>query len=248
MKLPDAWSLLKEMDLEAVLREAERPFQVLIVGHPDDAEALADLLSGPAGGRHPWLLCADPAEARRRAGSGLIDLAVLVTRPADPEPIVTATREVLASARVPFVTRRVRRDRERLPELPRALPPLARIELRRTREDLLDLVSEVELVWHAARVAQHASLVHDVAEGGLGIALAEAALWSGVGATLEFDDDPLALFGEVGGQLIVAVPSAEVEPDPTGSDVDVRRIGTVGGEELLGIPLAELARAHEGGP
>ena len=34
MKLPDAWSLLKEMDLEAVLREAERPFQVLIVGHP----------------------------------------------------------------------------------------------------------------------------------------------------------------------------------------------------------------------
>jgi uncharacterized protein (DUF697 family) len=104
MKLPEVWSLLKEMDLEAVKREAERPFQVLVVGHPDDAEALADLLSGPAEGRHPWLLCADAAEARRRAGSGLIDLAVLVTRPADPEPIVTATREVLAAARVPFVT------------------------------------------------------------------------------------------------------------------------------------------------
>jgi uncharacterized protein (DUF697 family) len=104
MKLPEIWGLLKEMDLEAVRREAERPFQVLVVGHPDDAEALADLLSGPGNGRHPWLLCADAAEARRRAGSGLIDLAILVTRPADPEAIVTATREVLSAARVPFVT------------------------------------------------------------------------------------------------------------------------------------------------
>jgi uncharacterized protein (DUF697 family) len=104
VKLPDLWGLLKEMDLEAVLREAERPFQVLVVGHADDAEALADLLSGPAGGRHPWILCADAAEARRRAGSGLIDLAVIVSRPTDPETVVAATREVLAAARVPFVT------------------------------------------------------------------------------------------------------------------------------------------------
>ena len=61
----------------------------------------------------------------------------------------------------------------------------------------LDLASEVAAVRHATLVAQHASLVHDVAEGGLAVALAEAALWSGVGATLELDDDPLALFGEV---------------------------------------------------
>jgi len=104
MKLPDVWGLLKEMDLEAVRREADRPFQVLVVGHADDAEAAADLLSGPENGRHPWLLCVDAAEARRRAGSGLIDLAVIVARPTDPEPIAAATREVLAAARVPFVT------------------------------------------------------------------------------------------------------------------------------------------------
>jgi uncharacterized protein (DUF697 family) len=104
MKLPDVWGLLKEMDLEAVRREADRPFQVLVVGHADDAEATADLLSGPGNGRHPWLLCADTAEARRRAGSGLIDLAVMVARPADSEPSAAATREVLAAARVPFVT------------------------------------------------------------------------------------------------------------------------------------------------
>ncbi|MET0554982.1 MAG: hypothetical protein ABW221_18210 [Vicinamibacteria bacterium] len=104
MKLPDVWGLLKEMDLEAVRREADRPFQVLVIGHPDDAETVADLLSGAEHGRHPWILCADPAEARRRAGSGLIDLAVIVTRPTDPEPILAATREVLSAARVPFVS------------------------------------------------------------------------------------------------------------------------------------------------
>jgi phosphoribosylformylglycinamidine synthase len=111
----------------------------------------------------------------------------------------------------------------------------------------LDLASEAALVSYASRMAQHASLVHDAAEGGLAVALAEAALWSGVGAVLELDDDPVTLLGEVGGQVLVAVPSEQVEPDPTGAGVEVRRIGVVGGDELLGIPLAELAGAYEGG-
>jgi phosphoribosylformylglycinamidine synthase subunit PurL len=110
----------------------------------------------------------------------------------------------------------------------------------------LDLASEVALVRHTSRVAQRASLVHDAAEGGLAIALAEAALWSGHGAQLELDEDPLTLFGEVGGQVIVALAPDQVEPDPTGDDVDVRRIGTVEGESLFGVALAELARAYEG--
>ncbi|MCZ7588874.1 MAG: phosphoribosylformylglycinamidine synthase subunit PurL [Gaiella sp.] len=110
----------------------------------------------------------------------------------------------------------------------------------------LDLASEGALVRYASRVAQHASLVHDAAEGGLAVALAEAALWSAAGAELDLEDDALTLFGEVGGQVIVALPSGDVEPDPTGADVEVRRIGTVGGDALLGIPLAELACAYEG--
>ncbi|MGA8488249.1 MAG: AIR synthase-related protein, partial [Gaiella sp.] len=98
----------------------------------------------------------------------------------------------------------------------------------------------------ATRAGRHASLVHDAAEGGLAVALAEAALWSGVGAELDLDDEPLTLFGEIGGQVIVAVPAGQVEPDPTGGEIDVRRIGTVGGDALFGIPLEELAHAHEG--
>ena len=95
-------------------------------------------------------------------------------------------------------------------------------------------------------MAQSASLVHDVSEGGLAVAVAEAALWSGVGATLDLDEDALTLYGEVGGQVIVAVEPGQVEPDPTGADVDVRRIGAVGGDRVLGIGLDELSRAHVG--
>jgi phosphoribosylformylglycinamidine synthase len=110
----------------------------------------------------------------------------------------------------------------------------------------LDLPSEAALVGYASTIAPRATLVHDVSEGGLAVALAEAALWSGVGASLDLDEDAATLFGEVGGRLVVALPPEGVEPDPTGSDVDVRRIGTVGGDALLGIPLGELAQAYEG--
>jgi phosphoribosylformylglycinamidine synthase II len=111
----------------------------------------------------------------------------------------------------------------------------------------LDLASEVALVRWTTHVARHATLVHDVSEGGLAVALAVAALWSGTGAVLALDDDPLTLFGEVGGQVVAALPSDRVEPHPSGADVEVRLVGTVGGDELLGVPLAELRRAYEGG-
>ena len=109
----------------------------------------------------------------------------------------------------------------------------------------LDLESEAALVRWARTTAVRATLVHDVAEGGLAVALAEAALWSGTGVTLTLEEDPLTLFGEVGGQVLAALPAEQLEPDPGGSDVEVRRIGTVGGDEVLGVPLAELRAAHE---
>jgi phosphoribosylformylglycinamidine synthase len=117
----------------------------------------------------------------------------------------------------------------------------------------LDLASEVALVGQTTRFARHATLVHDVAEGGLAVALAEAALWSGLGATFDLDDDPLTLFGEIGGQVIVALPPDELETSDAGArpkprpELDIRRIGTVGGQFLFGIPLAELRHAYEAG-
>ena len=49
--------------------------------------------------------------------------------------------------------------------------------------------------------------------------------------------DPVTLFGEGCGQVILALPPDQVEVDPLGSDVAVRRIGEVGGDEILGVPL-----------
>ena len=56
----------------------------------------------------------------------------------------------------------------------------------------------------------------------------------------------MTLFGEGCGQVILALPPDQVEVDPLGSDVAVRRIGEVGGDEILGVPLEDLRRAWEG--
>jgi phosphoribosylformylglycinamidine synthase len=97
----------------------------------------------------------------------------------------------------------------------------------------IDLDAEarlIELLWWAA---PSVSLLHDAAEGGLAVALAEAAIFSGVGAELSLPETELELFGEGGGRVVVA----------GGDSVGLPRIGTVGGDTLLGIPLDELAAA-----
>ncbi len=101
----------------------------------------------------------------------------------------------------------------------------------------LDLAREAELIRTLHEVAPRCSFVHDVAEGGLAIALAEAALAGGIGAELDLDDDALTLFGEGGGRAILA--SSEELPFP--------RIGSVGASTLLGVPIEHLRQAWEEG-
>src|SRR5262249_55423522 len=71
-----------------------------------------------------------------------------------------------------------------------------------------DLEAEATLIRFLARAAQHVSLLHDAAEGGLAVALAECALASGIGAEVELPPDAVRLFGEGGGQAIVACDEA----------------------------------------
>jgi phosphoribosylformylglycinamidine synthase subunit PurL len=107
-----------------------------------------------------------------------------------------------------------------------------------------DYAAEAALVRFLWRSAPSSSAAHDAAEGGLAVALAELALWSGVGAELELDDDALEWFGEGGGRAVVACAPESAERL---EGVALRRIGVVGGSRLLGLPLAELRRAYEGG-
>jgi phosphoribosylformylglycinamidine synthase II len=111
----------------------------------------------------------------------------------------------------------------------------------------VDFAAEAALLQYVRRAAPRCSLVHDVSEGGLAVALAEAALHSGMGVRLDVGEDALALFGEGAGQVLLALLPEQVEVDPLGSDVAVRLIGEVGGDDVLGVPLAALRAAWEGG-
>ena len=87
---------------------------------------------------------------------------------------------------------------------------------------------------------------HDVAEGGLAIALAEGCLAGGIGVSVDLEGLPL--FDEGPGAFVVSGPR-----DAFGRfGAAVRILGTVGGDSLtiagsLDVPLAELSRAHRGG-
>ncbi|MGZ4389863.1 MAG: AIR synthase-related protein, partial [Gaiellaceae bacterium] len=99
--------------------------------------------------------------------------------------------------------------------------------------DVLDLEVEaglVELLW---RAAPRLSLAHDVSDGGLEVALAEAALWSGLGADVDLPaEEPLA------GAAILACREERVSAIE--GFFPLTRIGTAGGAKLLGRKLDDL--------
>jgi phosphoribosylformylglycinamidine synthase len=103
------------------------------------------------------------------------------------------------------------------------------------------------------------SSAHDVAEGGLAVALAESCLAGGIGASVSWQaaegELMCGLFGEGPGGFLVSAPVAQIARlDPTSG---LRLIGTVGGdtleirregegqELLLSAGLDELRGAHE---
>ncbi len=91
--------------------------------------------------------------------------------------------------------------------------------------------------------------MHDAAEGGLAVCLAEAAIYSGCGASLDLRDDAVELFGEVGGRAVVACAPdvcGEIESVANELSVPLRRIGEAGGGTLLGVELSQLRAAYEG--
>ncbi|PZN97360.1 MAG: phosphoribosylformylglycinamidine synthase subunit PurL [Alphaproteobacteria bacterium] len=88
--------------------------------------------------------------------------------------------------------------------------------------------------------------VHDVADGGVLVAVAEMALASGIGASL----DPMstgAAFGEGQGRYVVTVQAGLTFLE---TPVPMRRIGQTDGDALAvgdaGLSLAALRAAHEG--
>jgi phosphoribosylformylglycinamidine synthase subunit PurL len=98
------------------------------------------------------------------------------------------------------------------------------------------------------------SAVHDISDGGLGLAVIEMALASGFGAKLDAMDHA-ALFGEDQARYVLTCKTGEVAKIITQAHVkgiDVVRVGTVTNDVTLNIggespiSLADLKTAHEG--
>jgi phosphoribosylformylglycinamidine synthase II len=89
---------------------------------------------------------------------------------------------------------------------------------------------------------------HDVAEGGLAVALAECCVAGGLGAEVTVDTAEPALFGEGPGAFVVSGPRGAFAAFGAAATV----IGIVGGDELrigaaLSVPVEELAAVHADG-
>ncbi len=101
------------------------------------------------------------------------------------------------------------------------------------------------------------SACHDLSDGGLAMGLAEMAIASGIGATVEWDAALSAakwFFGEDQARYLVEVPVGRAEALRTAAEaagVPARRIGVTGGDSLsLGAaaaPVSKLKAAYEGG-
>jgi phosphoribosylformylglycinamidine synthase II len=111
---------------------------------------------------------------------------------------------------------------------------------RPPRPELSAEAALIRFLWRSAPVL---SSTHDAAEGGLAIAVAEAALAAGIGARIELDGDALEWFGEGGGQAVIALASEDVS---VLEGMPHRKLGVAGGDKLFGVPLDELAAAHGG--
>ena len=101
-----------------------------------------------------------------------------------------------------------------------------------------------------------ATAVHDLSDGGLAVSLAEMAMASGIGASLDAVPAPAHAFwfGEDQARYVVTVAAgraADVAARAEKAGVPVRRLGTTGGDALtLGaerpIVVAKLRERHDG--
>jgi phosphoribosylformylglycinamidine synthase len=112
-------------------------------------------------------------------------------------------------------------------------------------------LGELRAVHAAIRQAVRAGALrsaHDVAEGGVAVALAECCIAGGRGAEVRLEGGEDALFGEGPGAFVVSGPHDAF----TAFGAAARIVGMVGGDELriadvLTVPVADLERAHSGG-
>jgi phosphoribosylformylglycinamidine synthase subunit PurL len=127
-------------------------------------------------------------------------------------------------------------DKLRGRALPDGLPPI----------DVQAVLAAQDAVRDAVRGGSVES-AHDVAEGGVAVALAECCLAGGIGARVELQGEP---FGEGSGGFVLS--GSEQALRALADRTSVRILGTVGGDSLsiaagdeqIDLSLPELSRSH----
>jgi phosphoribosylformylglycinamidine synthase len=122
----------------------------------------------------------------------------------------------------------------------------------------LDLAAEARLHRLLADLAERrlVAAAHDLSDGGLAVALVEATLAAGVGATLDLPPElsPLAaLVSESPSRVLLAVPpeaAGELASSAAKAGVPARHLGATGGDrlvvgEVVDLPLSQLGDAYE---
>jgi phosphoribosylformylglycinamidine (FGAM) synthase-like enzyme len=123
-------------------------------------------------------------------------------------------------------------------------PSLAGSELEKLRGELSDGLPSIDLAAHASalaviREAARSGLVaaaHDIAEGGIAVALAEMSIPGriGVRATIDNDGFDPAAFGEgPGGILLACAPDDFDSLAAICADIPFVRIGETGGDQVV---------------
>ncbi|WP_183099545.1 phosphoribosylformylglycinamidine synthase subunit PurL [Nocardioides pelophilus] len=123
------------------------------------------------------------------------------------------------------------------------------------RPPQVDLIAERDLARLLADLVGIATSAHDLSDGGLAQALAEACLVDGIGATVSLDGVAdsafVGLFSESAARAIVTVPAEELDELRAlcaRHDVPMAEIGTTGGDALVvegafAVPLDEVRTA-----
>ena len=120
----------------------------------------------------------------------------------------------------------------------------------------LDLAAHARLLGLVAALVGSGTVdgVHDVSDGGLGVALAEMACGSGVGFVVTGVSDHGALFGEGPSRVLVSVPAGAlggVLRSAADAGIAAQVLGTAGGDRLvvgglLDVALADATAAWKG--
>jgi phosphoribosylformylglycinamidine synthase II len=186
--------------------------------------------------------------------------------PIYPTPVVGMVGKVPDAARAAEVGMGFRAAGDTIAMVGTPQPSLAGSELAKLRGeplptslspiDIAKVAAHQEVVREAVRSGELAS-AHDIAEGGLLVAIAECCLAGDLGATLDFVGDAADwsalepyLFGEAVGGFIVSGDRDAIERLAQRIPLDV--FGTVGGEHLelnvaesaIRVSLSDIRQAH----